>query len=68
MSEPYDITGALLALTDETPPEGTLEVMRLSLMDWAACGLAGRAEAVARALRAELAGGGAAGAGDVPGR
>lgn len=43
------------------PGEGAREMMRLSLLDWAACGVAGQAEPVARLTRAmALEDGGAA--------
>ncbi|MEL7132099.1 MAG: MmgE/PrpD family protein [Pseudomonadota bacterium] len=36
-----DITALVLAYAQATPPEDVREVMRLSVLDWAACGIAG---------------------------
>lgn len=50
-----DITGDLLSLAAAPAPDVARAVMRLSLLDWAGCALAGRNEAVARLLRAQVA-------------
>lgn len=42
----------ILEAVAQEPPESALAVMRLSLIDWAACGLAGLGEPVARLTRA----------------
>lgn len=62
------ITDGLLRLKAATPTGPALEMMRLSLLDWAACGIAGAAEPVAEVLRgqagpgeATIIGGGTAG-------
>ena len=39
------ITALLLAYAQAEPPAGVRDVMRLSVLDWAACGMAGQAEA-----------------------
>ncbi|WP_299546442.1 MmgE/PrpD family protein [uncultured Tateyamaria sp.] len=55
-----DITTLLLAYAQAEPPEDVRAVMRLSLLDWAACGMAGHRDGAFDAWAATLATGGPA--------
>ncbi|WP_223274728.1 MmgE/PrpD family protein [Tateyamaria sp. syn59] len=55
-----DITALLLAYAQADPPEDVRAVMRLSLLDWAACGIAGHREGAFRPWADALTGQGPA--------